>query len=137
MSNPVSSLNSVMHIYIGFIGSIQLCILANVLFRLCRESKNTAEKYDILHWLMLKHKTTIFYSAGVWDFHLTFFLSNEILWITEGRRNKVWLIRVSNLFFTWKENKVSPEERIRQDWEKEETLKCLSLWYVQIYSVNV
>lgn len=137
MSNPVSSLNSVMHIYIGFIGSIQLCILANVLFRLCRESKNTAEKYDILHWLMLKHKTTIFYSAGVWDFHLAFFLSNEILWITEGRRNKVWIIRVSNLFFTWKENKVSPEERIRQDWEKEETLKCLSLWYVQIYSVNV
>lgn len=33
MSHAVNSLNSVMHIYIGFIGNIQLCILASVLLK--------------------------------------------------------------------------------------------------------
>lgn len=70
---------------------------------------------------------------GVWDFNLTFFLSNETLWIREGRRNKMWIIRVSILFFIRKKNSASSEERIRQDWEKEEKKKCWSLWWVQFY----
>lgn len=140
MSNPVNSLNSVMHICIGFIGNIQLCILASVILKL-----GHVERVRILQKIMTysidsccsKQKNTVFYFAEVWDFYLTFFLSKKTLWITVHRRYKVWIIRVSSLFFIWKKNNASPEERIWEDWEKKETMKCWSLWWVQIYSVNV
>lgn len=116
MSNPVNPLNSVMHIYIGFIGNIPLCILASVLLKLeCGERLRILQKsmtYSI-DSCCSKHKTTLFYFAGVWDFYLTFFLSNETLWITEGRSNKVWITRVSNLFFICKKKNALSEERIR------------------------
>lgn len=140
MSNPGNSLNSVEHIYIGFIGNTPLCILASILLKLdCVEKVRILQKsttYSI-DSCCSKKKNAIFYFTGVWDFDLMFFPSNETLRITEGRRKKVWIIRVSMLFFIWKKNSVSPEERIRQDWEKEETMKCWSLWWVQIYPVYV
>lgn len=68
MSNPVNFLNSVMHICIGFIGNIQLCILASVILKL-----GHVERVRILQKIMTysidsccsKQKNTVFYFAEV------------------------------------------------------------------------